>query len=218
MGCVEKKTETTLANRASVQHYAIPHFADSATFTKMTEAFPVIEKLYRDYAEKNHFPAISFGVIAGGQMVYSGSTGLANIANNTPASPKTLFRIASMSKSFTAMAIVKLRDEGKLSLTDPVSKYIPEINKAGMLTKDAPAITILNLLTMSAGFPEDNPWGDRQLDATDEELLKQISEGISYSNVPGVTYEYSNLGFALLGKIITIFQASLIKNTFLKIS
>jgi CubicO group peptidase (beta-lactamase class C family) len=76
------------------------------------------------------------------------------------------------------------------------------MNNAGALTKDAPVITVQNLLTMSAGFPEDNPWGDRQLDDTDEALLKQINEGISFSNVPGVTFEYSNLGFALLGKII----------------
>jgi CubicO group peptidase (beta-lactamase class C family) len=202
ISCAEKKTEVVV-NTNSVQHYSIPHFADSTSFSNMQKAFPVIEKLYREYAEKNHFPAISFGVIAGGQLVYSGSVGTANIATNTPATTKSLFRIASMSKSFTAMAILKLRDEGKLSLMDPVSKYIPEMNKAGALTKDAPAITVQNLLTMSAGFPEDNPWGDRQLDDTDEELLKQISEGISLSNVPGVTFEYSNLGFALLGKIIT---------------
>lgn len=202
IGCAPKKTEIPV-NTNSVQHYSIPHFADSASFSNIQKAFPVIEKLYRDYAEKNHFPAISFGIIAGGQLVYSGSVGTANIATQTPATTKTLFRIASMSKSFTAMAILKLRDEGKLSLTDLVSKYIPEMNKAGSLTKDAPAITIQNLLTMSAGFPEDNPWGDRQLDDTDEELLKQVGEGISFSNVPGVTFEYSNLGFALLGKIVT---------------
>lgn len=203
LGCTERKTEPTIVNTASVQRYSIPHFADSTSFNNMQKAFPVIEKLYRDYAEKNHFPALSFGVIAGGQLVYAGSVGTANIASNTPATSKTLFRIASMSKSFTAMAILKLRDEGKLNLADPVSKYIPEMSLAGALTNDAPAITIQHLLTMSAGFPEDNPWGDRQLDATDEELLKQVQEGISFSNVPGVTYEYSNLGFALLGKIIS---------------
>jgi CubicO group peptidase (beta-lactamase class C family) len=202
ISCTEKKPEITV-NTNSVQHYAIPHFADSASFSNMQDAFPVIEKIYRDYAEKNHFPAISFGVIAGGQLVYSGSVGTSNIENNTPATSRSLFRIASMSKSFTAMAILKLRDEGKLSLMDPVSKYIPEMNKAGALTKDAPAITIQNLLTMSAGFPEDNPWGDRQLDIDDEEFMKQINAGISFSNVPGVAYEYSNLGFALLGKIIS---------------
>jgi CubicO group peptidase (beta-lactamase class C family) len=199
--CTRSKTEVTL-NTESVQRYSVPHFEDSTSFSQLQKAFPVIEKLYRDYADKNHFPALSFGIIAGGQLIYSGNVGTANLQTNTAASSKTLFRIASMSKSFTAMAILKLRDEGKLNLTDPVSKYISEINKAGALTKDAPAITIQNLLTMSAGFPEDNPWGDRQLDDTDEELLKQISEGISFSNVPGVTFEYSNLGFALLGKII----------------
>lgn len=202
IGCTEKQTEVALPT-TSTQQYSIPHFADSASFTKIQEAFPVIEKLYQDYAEKNHFPSISFGIIAGGQLVYSGNVGMTNLTQQTRATTKSLYRIASMSKSFTAMAILKLRDEGKLSLTDPVSNYIPEMKKAGGLTHDAALITVQNLLTMSAGFPEDNPWGDRQLDATDEELLDHVSEGISFSNVPGVAYEYSNLGFALLGKIIT---------------
>ena len=202
IACTDKKADAPKENQ-SAQTYSIPRFADTATFSAMQKAFPVVEKIYKDYAEKNHFPSISFGVIAGGQLVYSGSVGISNLAAKTSATPKTLFRIASMSKSFTAMAILKLRDEGKLSLTDPVSKYVPEMNKAGALTKDAPAITLQNLLTMSAGFPEDNPWGDRQLDDTDEELLKQVEAGISFSNVPGVAYEYSNLGFALLGKIVT---------------
>ncbi len=202
IGCTRKKSVPEVTTY-SVQPYSIPHFEDSASFNKMEAAFPVIEKIYREYAERNHFPALSFGVIAGGKLVYSGSVGTSDVKSNTPATAKTLFRIASMSKSFTAMAILKLRDEGKLSLTDPASKYIPEMKGTGALTQDAPAITIQNLLTMSAGFPEDNPWGDRQLDAPDEELLKQVSEGISFSTVPGVTFEYSNLGFALLGKIIT---------------
>jgi CubicO group peptidase (beta-lactamase class C family) len=58
-------------------------------------------------------------------------------------------------------------------------------------------------LTHSAGFPEDNPWGDRQLADTDKELMQLIEDGVFFSNVPGVAYEYSNLGFALLGRIIT---------------
>lgn len=210
IGCTSPKgTEEISESSNSVQYsnsvnkYSIPHFQDSSSFSKLQSLSPVVDKIFRDYAEENHFPALSYGVIAGGKLIYSNNVGIVNLENKTPASSKSLFRIASMSKSFTAMAILKLRDEGKLSLTDPVSKYIPEINKGGALTKDAPPINIQNLLTMSAGFPEDNPWGDRQLDARDDELLKQISEGISFSNVPGVTFEYSNMGFALLGKIIS---------------
>ena len=202
ISCTPATYDNTV-NVNSAQQYSIPHFADSAQFQNIEKAFPVIEKIYRDYAKKNNFPAIAFGVIAGGQLIYSGSYGKSNLESNIGATTKSLFRIASMSKSFTAMAILKLRDEGKLNLTDPVSKYIPDMTKAGSLTKDAPVITIQNLLTMSAGFPEDNPWGDRQLDDSDEELLQTLREGISFSNVPGVEFEYSNLGYALLGKIIT---------------
>ena len=74
--------------------------------------------------------------------------------------------------------------------------------KGQQLTADAPVITVRNLLTHSAGFPEDNPWGDRQLADTDEDLMAMIKKGISFSNDPSVAYEYSNMGFAMLGYII----------------
>jgi CubicO group peptidase (beta-lactamase class C family) len=109
-----------------------------------------------------------------------------------------------MSKSFTAMAILKLRDEGKLSLSDPISAYIPELDQLHYLTGDTPPVTIFNLLTMTAGFPEDNPWGDRFLDISDEALIAQVEKGISFSTVSSLHYEYSNLGFGLLGHIISV--------------
>lgn len=203
--CTQKNSNPVPADErtGSVHKYSVPAFSDSAAFDRMKEFFPLVDKLYKDYAARNHFPSIAYGVVVGGQLVYSGATGIGNVKDNTPASTKTLYRIASMSKSFTAMAIMKLRDEGKLSLGDPVSKHIPEFSGSGKLTTDSQPITILNLLTMSAGFPEDNPWGDRQLADTDQDLLDQVKGGISFSNVPGVTFEYSNLGFALLGKIVS---------------
>lgn len=200
--CTPKPTEPTLIGQ-SAQVYSTPQFADTLMVSKMKDAFPVIEKIYRDQMVKNNFPSIAFGVIANGELVFSGSFGSTNLKDKIESSTKSLYRVASMSKSFTAMAILKLRDEGKLGLLDPVSKYIPEINKAGALTSDAPTINIQHLLTMSAGFPEDNPWGDRQLADPDAELIQLISQGISFSNVAGVQFEYSNLGFALLGKIIS---------------
>ncbi|MES2006013.1 MAG: serine hydrolase domain-containing protein [Bacteroidota bacterium] len=181
--------------------YQPPAFADASRLQKIETWFPIVEKIYKEYAEKNHFPGYAFGIMLDGKLVYSGSGGYTDIAKKIPATTQSMFRIASMSKSFTAMAILKLRDEGKLKLDDPVYLYIPEM-KGQKLTTDAPEITVRNLLTHSAGFPEDNPWGDRQLADTDADLIALIKKGITFSNDPGIAYEYSNLGFAMLGYII----------------
>lgn len=186
----------------SAQSYQPPVFKDPDRLKKIAETFPVIDKIYRDYAEQNHFPAIVYGIVVDGKLVHTGSVGYTELAGKTKASEKSAFRVASMSKSFTAMAIVKLRDEGKLKLDDPAYLYVPEMKNIKYLTKDAPPITIRNLLTHTAGFPEDNPWGDRQLANTDQELLDIYNKGVSFSNDPGLGYEYSNLGFSTLGYII----------------
>ena len=94
--------------------------------------------------------------------------------SKAPVDADTVFRIASMTKSFTAMAILKLRDEGKLSLDDPAEKYVPEMKGLVYPTSDSPKITIRHLLSHAEGFPEDNPWGDQQLADTDEQLSAMI--------------------------------------------
>lgn len=175
---------------------------DDARIKNIEAALPVIDSIFKNHSVQNHLPGLVYGLIVDGKLVHKGNMGYLNTTQKTPANSKSAFRIASMTKSFTAMAILKLRDEGKLRLDDPVGIYIPEMKGQKYLTTDAPVITIRHLLTHTAGFPEDNPWGDRQLDATDDELINLIKNGISFSNVPGLTYEYSNLGFATLGYII----------------
>lgn len=178
-------------------------FTDAARLEKIKAVMPVVDSLYRRHAEENHFPGISFGVVVDGRLIYKNSYGYTDIAKKIPASSSSLFRIASMSKSFTTMAILKLRDEGKLNLDDPAYFYIPELKNLKYPTADAPVITVRHLMTHSAGFPEDNPWGDRQLADNDTDLMEFIGKQITFSNPPGIAYEYSNLGFALQGKIIT---------------
>lgn len=177
-------------------------FADPERVEKIRKALPLVDSLYKAYAARIHSPGFVYGLVVDGKLVATGQTGILETGAKTPASAKSAFRIASMSKSFTAMAILQLRDARKLQLDDPVSKYIPAFSKQAFPATDAPAVTIRHLLTHAAGFPEDNPWGDRQLAKTDSELLELVNKGISYSNVPGVAYEYSNLGFTLLGHII----------------
>ncbi|MBT8322143.1 MAG: beta-lactamase family protein [Eudoraea sp.] len=162
-----------------------------------------LHMLIEAHRQEEKIPGIAYGVVVDNELVLASATGLMNLQENLPASTNTAFRIASMSKSFTAMAIVKLRDEGKLSLSDPASQYIREMADMEYLTSDSPEITINNLLTMTAGFPEDNPWGDRQLDESDEMLLALMESGPAFSNPPSFAYEYSNTGYALLGAIIS---------------
>lgn len=176
---------------------------DSLRLKNIEAAIPVIDKIFKDYAEKNHFPGFAYGLVVGNKLIYSGSTGIINMEQKIPASSSSDFRIASMSKSFTAMSILKLRDEGKLKLDDPAWLYVPEMKGQHYITKDATEITIRNLLSHAAGFPEDNPWGDRQLAITGKELKNFIKKGISFSNNPAMAYEYSNLGFNILGLIVT---------------
>ena len=188
--------------KTSAQTYKPPVFTDPERLSRIEATFPVLDKVYKDYAEKNHWPGMVYGIVVDGKLVHTGGTGYTDIDAKIKADESSDFRIASMTKSLTAMAILKLRDEGKLKLDDPAYLYIPEMKGMHYLTKDATPVTIKNLLTHSAGYPEDNPWGDRQLADSDDELVALYKKGVSFSNDPGLTYEYSNLGFATLGYII----------------
>jgi CubicO group peptidase (beta-lactamase class C family) len=169
---------------------------------KIQSFIPTIDSLFKQQASLAKMPGLVYGIVYQGQLIHSNSIGFAQIENKVKAGADIDFRIASMSKSFASMAILQLRDAGKLRLDDPASSYIPELQSTKSITKDAPVITIRHLLTHAAGFPEDNPWGDRQLGISDEAFKAMIKKGITFSTNPGVSYEYSNMGFALLGLII----------------
>ena len=170
---------------------------------RLRAAMPAIDAAFREFAQRNRVPGIAYGVLIDGRLVHRGTVGTRDRANNAPVQSSTVFRIASMTKSFTALAILKLRDEGRLSLDDPAEKYIPELASLVYPTTDSPRITIRHLLTHSEGLPEDNPWGDQQLGMSEEQFTAILKTGIPFSNAPGIAYEYSNYGFAILGRIVS---------------
>src|SRR5262245_21493286 len=171
--------------------------------TKLATAFADVDRLFKDFVTEAHVPGAAWGIVVDGSLVHTGTAGFRDVAAKAPVDADTVFRIASMTKSFTAMSILKLRDEGKLSLDDPAERYVPELKGLVYPTSDSPRITIRHLLSHSAAFPEDNPWGDRQLADTDEDLSRMLRAGVPFSNAPGVAYEYSNYGFAILGRIVS---------------
>ena len=190
-------------NRRFSTNYFPPVFLVDQRAEKIKSIASELQKMMEEHAKERNIPGIAYGIVVDDELVLASATGLMKVEENVMASTRSSFRIASMSKSFTAMAIMKLRDEGKLSLNDPVHRYIPELAKIAYLTKDSPDMTLENLLTMTAGFPEDNPWGDRQLDEPDQMLIDLFEDGISFSNPPSYDFEYSNTGYALLGYVIS---------------
>jgi CubicO group peptidase (beta-lactamase class C family) len=184
-------------------HASAQGFTDPDRAARLRAAFPKIDQIVRDFTTREHIPGAAWAVIIDGKVAHMGVTGLRDVTAKSPVDSNSVFRIASMTKSFTAMAILKLRDEGKLSLDDPAERYVPELKGLKYPTTDSPRITIRHLLSHSEGWPEDNPWGDQQLARTDDELSQMMRRGIPFSNAPGIAYEYSNYGFAILGRIVT---------------
>jgi CubicO group peptidase (beta-lactamase class C family) len=196
--------ETTSARQAAQVSTNPPAvFTDQARRTKLSAAFPEIDKSINEFMTRTHVPGAAWGIVIDGELAHVGVAGIRNLETKAPVDEDSVFRIASMTKSFTAMSILKLRDEGKLSLDDLAEKYVPELKGLHYPTTDSPRIRVRDLMSHAAGFPEDNPWGDQQLAATEAQLTDMLRQGIPFSNPPEIAYEYSNYGFAILGRIVT---------------
>lgn len=183
--------------------YPAPGFTNAGDrVAKLKAAWPEVEKSLGKWAEQRGVPGMSYGLVIDGETVLVGARGLREVPSRAAVDAVTPFRIASMTKSFTSLAILKLRDEGKLSLDDEVARWIPEVGRFRYPTADTAPLRVRQLLTHSAGFPEDNPWGDQQLGRTAETMTKWLEQGLPWSTAPGTAYEYSNYGFALLGRIV----------------
>jgi CubicO group peptidase (beta-lactamase class C family) len=174
-----------------------------AQISDREESLAALEPMFEKFRVENHVPGLVYGVVADGKLVRVRALGVQELANKTPVTADTVFRIASMSKQFAALATLKLRDAGKLDLDAPAEKYIPELAKQRYPTSDSPKIRMRDLLSHAAGFVTDDPWGDRQLDIPPADFSRLVAAGVPPSRAPGMAYEYSNYGFALVGRAIT---------------
>ncbi|KQT33697.1 penicillin-binding protein [Sphingomonas sp. Leaf412] len=169
----------------------------------MATVAPRIEAAFASWMKARDVPGVVYGVVKDGKLVLVRGLGVAEVPTRRAVTADTRFRIASMSKAFTALAILKLRDEGKLSLDAPAERYVPELKGWRYPTTDAPRITVADLLHHTAGFVEDNPWGDRQQPLDEAAFTAMLAKGVPFAQAPGIRMEYSNLGYALLGRIVT---------------
>jgi CubicO group peptidase (beta-lactamase class C family) len=161
-----------------------------------------IEAIAANFAARGGQPGLAYGVVADGELVHAAGLGERFTGGPVP-DGCTVFRIASMTKSFTASLIILLRDEGALRLEDPAQQYVPELRGLRMPAADCPPVTIRQLLTMTAGLPTDDPWGDRQQGLAPEAFARLLADGgVRFAWTPGTRFEYSNLGYAILGRVI----------------
>lgn len=137
-------------------------------------------------------PAQAWGVFDGGGLVHAEAGG------EVVSAAHTAFRIASCSKSFTAAAALLLADDGLLDLDEPLSDALDVPLR--ILGDAAP--TVRDALSMRAGFPTDDPWADRQEPLDDDAFARMLGAGVRVMWPAGIRYEYSNLGYAIVGRII----------------
>ncbi|HEY6278965.1 MAG TPA: serine hydrolase domain-containing protein [Streptosporangiaceae bacterium] len=168
----------------------------------MPDQFSAVDELAGAFQRGGGQPGIAYGVVAGGRLVHAGGCGERWVGGLTP-DATTVFRIASMTKSFTAAAVLALRDDGRLALDDPAARYVPELRGVRLPSPDSPQVSIRHLLTMTAGFPTDDPWGDRQQGLPLASFAQLLAGGLSFAWAPGTRFEYSNLGYAILGRVIS---------------
>ncbi len=145
-------------------------------------------------------PGAALLVVDDGEIVYRGARGMANVELAVPLSPDQVFRLGSITKQFTGAAIMLLEEEGKLSVSDPITKYLPDYPTHGH------TITIEHLLTHTSGiFNYTNVPGfmDQpvRMDVTTEELVDSF-KGFAMDFAPGESWNYSNSAYVMLGAII----------------
>ena len=154
-----------------------------------------------DYEE---IPAISAAIVHDQELVWSGAVGLADVGGGRPATSETLYSICSISKLFTSVALMQLRDQGKVDLRDPVSKHLPWYAVTQQYEDSSP-VTLEGLLTHSAGLPResDHPYwsGPEYPFPTKDEVIAGLeNQETLYSS--RTKYQYSNLGLSLAGYIV----------------
>jgi CubicO group peptidase (beta-lactamase class C family) len=153
-----------------------------------------IDGFVRSELARQRVPGMSVAVLRGDSIVLARGYGYANVEHQVPATDSTIYEVGSVSKQFTAAAVVMLSEQGRLSLDDPIVRFLPE--GSGVW----PRVTIRHLLTHTSGIPDDTI-PDWHRDYTEAQLVRSAAaQPLDFE--PGDRESYSSTGYALLGFII----------------
>lgn len=181
---------------------AVPGARQASVPAGLDAALEQIDALAAETHRADAIGGLTIGVIAGGKLVWRKSYGFADAEGKRQATADTVYRIGSITKQFTALMLLQLVEQGKVGLTDPVEKYVPEIKSIPKFRPDTPAITLLQLATMTSGLarepkgPADHSVGP--VGGWTQKVLVSLPQ-TTYQYEPGTQYLYSNIGYATLG-------------------
>ena len=167
------------------------------------DPYAATDRILEEFRLDAHIPGLVYGVVKEGRLVHVATFGVQDIESKRPVTPDTLFNIASMTKAFTALTVLKLRDNGRLRLDALAEEYVPQLRGSKYPTADSPRIRVRDLLGHVGGFVSDDPWADLQTFMQESDFTHLLKERLPFTRAPGSAFEYSNVGYALLGRIIT---------------
>lgn len=160
-----------------------------------------VDKVFEQW-DRTDSPGCALGVYRDGQIIYKHGYGMANLNDDVTITPETVFHVASMSKQFTAAAILLLQQQGKLSIDDDVHKYIPELPDFGE------RITLREMMHHTSGLRDQwalldlAGWRYSKDLITNDDVMSVVTREKALNFKPGEKYMYSNTGFTLLGIIV----------------
>jgi CubicO group peptidase (beta-lactamase class C family) len=156
------------------------------------------ERAYKD------IPGVSMAVVHDQELLWTKGFGLADRARNVPASSDTIYSVCSISKVFTAVGVLQLRDQGKLQLDDPISRHLPWLD-IRQTYADAPPMTLRGILTHSAGLPRESDHPYWTYPDYTFPTPEEVRQGLSHQQTlypEGRYLQYSNLGLTLAGEVV----------------
>jgi CubicO group peptidase (beta-lactamase class C family) len=174
---------------------------DAVRRARIEATFPDIGRLFRDAAQKNGLPNAEIGVVLGDRLAFAEGFGARTDAGGAVGAD-TVFRIGSITKIFTGMALLALRDDGRIGLDDPVTRYVPELGAAVYPTRDSPVITLRNLVTHTSGLPRVGELRYNDAHGVTEQELGEAARRAVLDFAPGTDARYSNLAMALGGLVV----------------
>lgn len=169
---------------------------------RAVKGLEAVDSLVAAEFAKDSIGSITVGVVSGSRLVWTRSVGFADMETRRPANRSTVYRIGSITKPFTAVMLMQLVAAGRVQLSDPVERYLPEVRQIASRPPEAAPFTFLQLATMTAGLArepgEAGPFWTGPVSEWETRLLAALPH-TSYTSLPGTEYSYSNIGYAILG-------------------